>query len=55
MSKSMLDLICWRLTDLGIGLGWLADDLVAVGAASSSDDESLLSAIVEGPLLATLR
>lgn len=42
------------LTALGIGLGWVPDFVDETGAASSSDDESLLNPTAEGPLLATL-
>ena len=45
-----------RLTDLGIGLGWevVTEFLDVTGADSSSDDESLSTVTVEGPLLASL-
>lgn len=44
-----------RLTDLGIGLGWVTEFLLDVTRAdSSSEDESLSIIIAEGPLLAAL-
>ena len=45
-----------RLTDLGIGLGWevVTEFLDVTGADSSSEEESLSTANVDGPLLATL-